>query len=41
MVAALRSEREKLVAALHELESKRHGVAYPEKHKLLRSKTGG
>jgi hypothetical protein len=34
----MRGEREKLLATIYELESKRHGQAYADKHKLLRSK---
>jgi hypothetical protein len=34
----LRGQREQLLAAIYDLESKRHGAAYAEKHKLLRSK---
>jgi hypothetical protein len=34
----MRGEREKLLAAIYDLEIKRHGAAYAERHKLLRSK---
>jgi hypothetical protein len=34
----LRGEREKVLATLYDLESKRHGAAYADRHKLLRSK---